>query len=237
MAAKAARSESQTEAILGEASRGDVSPLEIARSLAVVFGGSAALDAMAAASLVCTVRSLTRGDVPKPRHLTGVASTIAYAALIRPWMAKRHEVDIDAAPEQVWPWLAQIGQDRGGFYSYEWLENLAGCEMHNADRIHPDWQHRDIGETVYLAPGYGMPVTHFEPGRSLALKGWGSFDVEPLDAGRSRLVCRSERKRGVGGAFYMLFVEIPHFVMERKMLVEIRRLVETPRLEPAEPFL
>jgi len=50
-----------------------------------------------------------------------------------------HAVTIAAPVERVWPWLAQIGQDRGGFYSYEWLENLAGCEMRNADRVHPEW--------------------------------------------------------------------------------------------------
>jgi hypothetical protein len=80
---------------------------------------------------------------------------------------------------------------------------------------------------VNLAPGYGLPVTRFEPGRSLALKGWGSFDVETLGAGRSRLVCRSETKNGAGAAFYALLVEIPHYVMERRMLVEIKRLAET----------
>ena len=47
-----------------------------------------------------------------------------------------HAITIRAPVEEVWPWLAQIGQDRGGFYSYEWLENLAGCEMRNADRVH-----------------------------------------------------------------------------------------------------
>ena len=81
--------------------------------------------------------------------------------------------------EAVWPWLAQLGQDRGGFYSYEWLENLAGCEMHNADEIHPEWQQREPGETVYLHPLHGLPVARFEPGRALVLEGWGAFVLEP----------------------------------------------------------
>src|SRR5947209_19113016 len=59
-------------------------------------------------------------------------------------------ITVNTPVEVVWPWLAQIGQDRGGFYSYDWLENLAGCKMDNADRIHPEWQQRAIGEVVKL---------------------------------------------------------------------------------------
>jgi hypothetical protein len=77
-------------------------------------------------------------------------------------------VTINAPIEKVWPWLAQLGQDRGG-YSYEWLENLAGCEMKNADRIHTQWQHRELGETVHLHPAGGMRVNVFEPGHALGL--------------------------------------------------------------------
>ena len=69
-------------------------------------------------------------------------------------------------PEAVWPWLAQIGQDRGGFYSYEWLENLAGCRMRNADRIHPEWQDRQAGDTVLLHPSSGLKILRLDPGRA-----------------------------------------------------------------------
>ena len=90
---------------------------------------------------------------------------------------------IEAPPEAVWPWLAQLGQDRAGFYSYEWLENLAGCDMHNADEIHPEWQEREPGDTVYLHPLNGLPVARFEPGRVLALEDWGAFVLEPHGPG------------------------------------------------------
>jgi hypothetical protein len=80
---------------------------------------------------------------------------------------------VEAPREAVWPWLAQIGQDRGGFYSNEWLENLAGCRMRNAERIHPEWQHREIGEKVMLHPLNGLPVKRFAPGREIGLEGWG----------------------------------------------------------------
>ena len=63
-----------------------------------------------------------------------------------------HGVAIDASPEEVWPWIAQIGQDKGGFYSYQWLENLAGCHIQNADRVHPEWSHPRVGDALKLHP-------------------------------------------------------------------------------------
>ena len=90
----------------------------------------------------------------------------------------------------MWPWLAQIGQDRGGFYSYESLENLAGCHMRNADEIHPEWQERRPGEIVYLHPRSGLRVARFEPGRVLALENWGAFVLEPPGRDCTRLIAR-----------------------------------------------
>ncbi len=55
----------------------------------------------------------------------------------------------------VWPWLAQMGEDRGGFYSYSWLEKSAGADIHNADTIHSEWQNIRVGDTVWLARRYG----------------------------------------------------------------------------------
>ena len=129
----------------------------------------------------------------------------------------------------MWPWLAQVGQDRGGFYSYEWLENLAGCDMRNADEIHGDWQHREVGETVMLHPAIGMPVTRFEPGRAIGLAGWGTFELEPLPGGRTRLVARGEPAHGAKRIFGALLVQIPHFVMERKMLLGVKERAEGRR--------
>jgi hypothetical protein len=129
----------------------------------------------------------------------------------------------------VWPWLAQVGQDRAGFYSYEWLENLAGCEMRNADRIHPEWQHRKPGEIVHLHPAGGLTVTVFEPHRALGLEGWGTFVLEPAGTGRTRLIARGGVPRGVGAVAYGLLMEIPHFLMERRMLLGLKARVEASR--------
>jgi hypothetical protein len=137
-----------------------------------------------------------------------------------------HALTIDAPVEKVWPWLAQLGQDRGGFYSYEWLENLAGCEMHNADHVHPEWQQREPGETVHLHPAGGLRVSVFEPGRALGLEGWGTFALEPLGRERTRLIARGGVPRGVGAVAYGLLMEIPHFLMERRMLLGIKERAE-----------
>ena len=63
-----------------------------------------------------------------------------------------HAVTIHAPPSQVWPWLVQLGQNRGGLYSYQWLENLVGCKIRNTDRIIPELQHLQIGDLVQLGP-------------------------------------------------------------------------------------
>ena len=62
---------------------------------------------------------------------------------------------IDAPLHDVWPWLTQIGEDRGGFYSYSLLERAVGAHIYNANTIHPEWQHLDVGDTIWLARRYG----------------------------------------------------------------------------------
>ncbi len=188
---------------------------------------------------------------PSPLALFGAAATVLYALVIRPWHLRwgaapedeerelpgdglfpqdgtqiLHVVTIDAPVEEVWPWLAQLGQDRAGLYSYEWLENLAGCEMKNADRVHAEWQHRQLGETVHLHPAGGLRVSVFEPGRGLGLEGWGTFALEPLGSDRTRLIARGCIPSGVSAAAYGILMEIPHFMMERRMLLGIKQRAE-----------
>jgi hypothetical protein len=231
----------QTEGIRRRLAGGDASPLVALRAVGVVFGPSLLLDVAAATSLASTLRALRRRRRPPVAAAAGAAATVAYVAAVRPWMARwgvgpdeppGHAVDIEAAIDDVWPWVAQVGQDRGGFYSYEWLENLAGCGMRNADAVHPEWQHREIGEEVKLHWAYGMPVVRFDPGRAIALKGWGAFDLERLSERRTRVVARGERPSGPVKAFYALLVEIPHFVMERRMLLGIKRRAESAQSPP-----
>jgi hypothetical protein len=228
------------------------SALDGVRAFAVMLGGSIALDLGAAASIISVARALVRRRRPTALAAAGVVAMAAYIATIRPWMLNwgasaddarkplsgdeltpddpiesTNAVTIDAPAEEVWPWLAQLGQDRGGFYSYEWLENLAGCRMHNADRIRPEWQRpRQVGETVKLHWGFGLPVSIYTPGRAFGLKGWGTFVVEPIDAQRTRLLVRGHRKHGPGGLYNVALMQIPHFLMQRRMLLGIKRRAE-----------
>ena len=227
-------------------------PLEAVRAFGLMLGGSVALVAAAAVSIAAVTRAIISLRRPSPLALVGTAATALYALVIRPWHLRwgaepgdeqrelpgderlpqdgtriLHAVTIDAPVERVWPWLAQLGQDRGGFYSYEWLENLAGCEMQNADRIHPEWQHRELGETVHLHPAGGLRVSVFEPGRALGLEGWGTFALEPAEPDRTRLIARGGVPRGLAAAAYGVLMELPHFLMERRMLLGIKRRAET----------
>jgi hypothetical protein len=225
--------------------------VEAVRAVGITFGGPLAL----AAATVAAARSLARSSI-RGRRPRGSALLVLSAALLcelrgkgwmRSWGATEEErtrgylgdelvpdpgveitqaVTIDAPPAKLWPWLAQLGQDRGGFYSYEWLENLAGCRMKNADRVHPEWQSREIGDEVMLHPLNGLRVTVFEPGRALGLEGWGLFLLEPIDEARTRLIARGRIPKGAASIFYEAFVEIPHFVMQRRMLPGIRDRAE-----------
>ena len=82
-----------------------------------------------------------------------------------------HAITIKAPAAAIWPWLVQIGQDRGGFYSYELLENMVGCKINNADKIIPEYQHLEVGDSIPMHPSMGSPykVVAIEPNRALIL--------------------------------------------------------------------
>ena len=150
-----------------------------------------------------------------------------------------HGITIRAPADSVWPWLVQIGQDRGGFYSYAWLERLIGDDIHNADRIHPEWQQLKSGDLVRAAqPGYmgfdaaGWRVRDVVPGRAIVLENWGAFVVHPVNAQTTRFFVRT---RGDGlpslvavllGPINVFVFEPAHFIMQRGMLSGIRDRAE-----------
>lgn len=77
---------------------------------------------------------------------------------------------IDAPPHEVWPWIAQLGQGRGGLYSYDWLENLVGCDMHSVDRVVPEWQQTAVRDEVRLHPKLALTVAAVQPAEHLVLQ-------------------------------------------------------------------
>lgn len=198
----------------------------------------------------------------------GIAMTGLYLKVLRPWHmrwgATPEEVDrglpgddLVAAPKQVttraitiraaaakvWPWLVQLGQGRGGFYTYDWMENMIGCDIHSADAIMPGHQHIEVGDRVRLGPeGYPFyTVAHVEPEQALIL--WADappgeeppiteswlFYLAEVGPDRTRLIVRNRRdyEPTVGNLLmWRVIVEPLHFIMERGMLRGIRARAE-----------
>ena len=148
----------------------------------------------------------------------------------RPLSTATRAVTVDAPPQEVWRWLVQIGQDKGGFYSYDWLENLAGCRLRTATRVHPEWQEVHAGDPLTLFPGVATRFTEVEPPHALVIEGWGAYVVEPNEDGTSRLLARSHVDREPRALAYYLGIELPHAVMERRMLLGIKERAEAHAL-------
>jgi len=164
-----------------------------------------------------------------------------------PALEIQHAVTIDAPPSAVWPWLVQLGQDRAGFYSYDWLERAFGVDIRNVTEIRTEWQTRSHGEYVPATqPGYlaglfgdrpGWTITELDPGRAMVLEHWGAFVLRPTADGRTRFMIRttiSNRAIPVWASTlnFMIF-EVPHFIMERRMMLTIKALAEQPATRTA----
>lgn len=176
----------------------------------------------------------------------------------RPRWGWTHGVEIQASPLEVWPWVAQIGADRAGFYSYEWLENLIGCDVFNAETVHPEWEAK-VGQELVLHPEPGAPrmkIVALETGKWLiasavsdaeaqrATEPWIAvswlFWIEPLDGGRSRLISRYRVACSDDLASRLSYgptlMEPVGFAMDRRMLLGIKERVERAGSRPARSF-
>lgn len=204
------------------------------RRLAIVAAGFAAMGVVYARVL-------------RPRHLrwgaTGeeVEADLPGDELIpHPSLVATRAISVRSSADRVWPWIAQLGQGRGGFYSYDWLENLFGCDIHSADRIVPGWQDVAIGDDVRLAPEVALSVAAVDPGRSLVLRGgvpmgtvappydftW-SFALQDGPDGTTRLLVRERYGYRRGWApFVVEPVELVSFFMHEKMLRTIKERAE-----------
>ena len=157
----------------------------------------------------------------------------------RPQFEILHAVTIAAPPERVWERVVQLGHDRAGFYSYDWLERAFGADVHNSTDVRPEWQRRAPGDRVFATQaGYlggvfgerpGWNVQLVEPNRALVLEGWGAFVLVPQGQ-RTRLLIRStisnERIPPTFAAINWAAFELPHFIMQRRMLLRIKELAE-----------
>jgi hypothetical protein len=212
--------------------------------------------------------------VVKVAMAAGLAAGTSYPLLVRPWLLRwgataaefaeplpgddivatprttsTRAITVEADPQDVWPWLAQMGQGRGGMYSYDFLENLFGYDIHTVDRIVPELQRITPGDRVRLGPENAkvdifLEVALAEPNRVLVLRGPGTlgealatgmgypswaFVLKPIAAHRVRLIVRwrCDFKPTVGGYLSWKYgIEPVHFVMERRMLKGIKRRAE-----------
>jgi hypothetical protein len=166
------------------------------------------------------------------------------------WLVCTHAITIQAPAERVWPWLVQLGQGKGGFYSYDGLENIARCDIHSANRILAEYQDPQIGELVRLGPkGYPcFSVAGVDPCKSFVLISadpkseqpvlWSErtdkaysiatwqFCLQPVINRATRLLVRQRQSFSPDMTWIWRLTEPVSFVMERKMLLGIRKRSE-----------
>lgn len=153
-----------------------------------------------------------------------------------PSMNATRAVTINARPEEIWPWIVQIGTGRAGWYSYDWIENLMGLDVSSTERVIPEFQDLEVGDTIPLAPGLEIPVKVLKPNETLLLAGHDPvvgdaswvFGLYPIDDQHTRAVTRTRNRWPMtpGGILSLLFTEPGSFLMVRKMLLGIKRRAE-----------
>jgi hypothetical protein len=213
----------------------------------------AALDI--AAATVGILLILLLGGWTAAGIIVGLAGLLllAYRYLIQPWHARwgatdeeaarpmpgdeflegassrTRAISIDARPEEVWPWLVQLGYGRAGWYSYDWIDNDG---RPSASRIVPELQHLEPGDQIAMVPGMGPRVRAVEPNRYLvagdADGGTWCLALYPIGDGRTRLVSRWRARWPITLAtvFWVLVGDPGSFVMERKMLLNLKARAE-----------
>lgn len=198
------------------------------------------------------------------KSLIGVAALIVYRLLLRPrhvhWGATREEanrampgddlvsdpnmettraVTIAAPPDQVWPWLAQMGYQRGGLYSYDTLDRLFGIlDRPSADEILPEFQGIKAGDQIPLGSGPNWPVVICRPGQVLVVEpeagrvSW-AFVLNPQGDTTTRLVSRVRVQMGWPPLMAAISpaIDLPWLLMERKMLLGIRSRAEGQKMK------
>ncbi|RPF20770.1 hypothetical protein [Myceligenerans xiligouense] len=195
------------------------------------------------------------GGWVKPRHDRWGATDDEVVAVLpgddhlrEPATQFTRAITIDVPPCNVWPWVVQIGADRGGFYSYEWLENLFGLGIRNARDIVAEWQDLHVGDLVRASRdrGGGWYVVELRPDEAMVLRVadaaagrpvrrdepaggeflW-TFALRDTQDGRTRLLLR---ERSVFRAWLLKSLMVPvteiSFLMSRRMLLGIKASAE-----------
>lgn len=194
----------------------------------------------------------------------GAGGLAGYYLAIRPWHmqwgARREEISrpmlgdelvrepryvsnraitIHARPEDIWPWVVQIGMGRAGFYGYQWFERLAELSISTVEHLLPEFQGLEPGDVIPVGGGLQLPVRAVEPNASLVIgshpKAHPGEDMVSWSLGlyaqdgATRLISRvrSTYRWKPGAPLPALFLGPLHFILERKMLLGIKQRAET----------
>jgi hypothetical protein len=159
--------------------------------------------------------------------------------LVNPTYSWTMAIVVNASPEHIWPWLVQIGYQRGGLYSYDWLDRFFGyLDRPSATCILPEFQHLAVGDRIPLGQGPSWPVAVVEPNRALVLdmRNMGAFDwvwqfgLYAVDEKRTRLVTRSRvRTQSAWARLATYAIEPAGFLMTRRMLLGLKHRAEALR--------
>ncbi len=217
-------------------------------ALARAVGGLAAASAVASVGYAAVLRDRQLRWGATPEEV--VAALPGDSSLTKAEHVATRAIGVGAPVEAVWPWLAQMGQGRGGLYSYDWLENLVGCQMHSADEIVEEWQDVRVGDDFRLHPDVALRVGEVDPPRALVVRGGVTPDGRPTEdvaaapydftwafvlteqgPDRSRLIVR-ERYQYLARWTPLLVetVSVISFVMTQRMLRGIRQRAEAAAL-------
>lgn len=145
-------------------------------------------------------------------------------------------ISIDRPKSEVWKWLVQLGADRGGFYSYSFIEEALGYETRRQDSITPEFKEIKVGELVRgsinekrsIVP-YSFPVLYVESGETFVLGNWGTFLLKEMNGQQTRLIVRTQELANKNNEWLKAasYIEVPlHFIMERRLLMGIKARAE-----------
>ena len=145
--------------------------------------------------------------------------------LEKPTFNATRAISIKASPEEIWPWIIQIGYKRAGFYSYDRLDNDG---VHSSDIILPEYQGLEVGDLIPMSKGFYAVVTELDPYHSMVMDfqpwvwSWGLYQT---DLGYTRLVTRVYCQTNDG--IFNFTLDAFEIIMMRKCLLGIKQRVET----------
>jgi hypothetical protein len=161
---------------------------------------------------------------------------------LAPFISSTRSITINAPISEVWDWIIQLGADRGGFYSYWFIEKPLGYKYREINRVEAEFKDMEVGRIIRasLDPSlsfieYNFPVVAVDPGKSFVLKNWGCFLLNEIDSTRTRLIVRTHGQSLTSWKDYLeYFFMMPlHYLMERRMMTGIKSRTEAG---PGEPF-